>query len=79
VGDGEDREEAILYWKTQYGDQVRGATSVQDFAQGLDGMLNGATVAGWHRYNSVNPKWENEVTATINSIENRRKIWQTDR
>jgi hypothetical protein len=72
-------DEAMLYWKTQYGDQVRGATSAQDFAQRLEGMLNGATVAGWHRYNSVNSKWENEVTATINSIENRRKIWQTDR
>lgn len=69
-------DDAISYWKSQYGDQVRGATSAQDFAQRLEGVLNGVPVAGWHKYNSVNPRWESEVTATVQSVGRRKEIWE---
>jgi hypothetical protein len=71
--------EALAYWKSQYGDQVRGATSAADFAQRLEGVLNGVPVPGWHRYNSANRHWEEQLEATINSIGRRKERWRGDR
>ena len=68
-------DEAVAYWKSLYGDQVRGATSPQDFAQRLEGAVNGKPVPGWHKYNDVKKDWENEVVNTINSIGMHKSIW----
>jgi RHS repeat-associated protein len=68
-------DSSIDYWKQQYGGQVQGAVSPIDFAQRLEGVLNGNSMAGWHKYNSVNAAWEQNMVKTINSIDYRRNIW----
>jgi len=69
-------DDAVKYWKGLYGDQVQGATSAANFVQRLEGKLNGTPVEGWHRYNSVNSNWEENVTGTINSIAHRKDSWK---
>ncbi len=66
---------AISYFNSLYGNQIAGATSPQDFAQRLEGVLNGAPVPGWHTYNTVNANWENSLVSIINSIPTRETNW----
>jgi hypothetical protein len=69
-------DDAIAYWKKQYGDQVRGATSPEDFVQRLQGKKNGVRQKGWHQYNVKDPAWEAKVLGMITSVKRRRVIWQ---
>ena len=73
------RDEAIEYWTRHFGPQVRGASSAEDFAARLQGRLDGRREPGWHRYNSVNPEWENKLLEQIETVERRRPAWQTTR
>jgi len=72
-------EEAISYWVSLYGNQVRGARSPEDFAARLLGELDGARVPGWRRYNSVDPAWRQKVLAVIATIERCRPLWSGPR
>jgi hypothetical protein len=39
-------DDAIAYWKSQYGDQVRGVKSLEEFAERLRGKKDGKPVPG---------------------------------
>lgn len=62
---------AADYWKTQFGPQVRGVTSIKSFTDGLLGKP--------HVYNSVNPKWASNVQAQYATIVKRKPIWLAQR
>lgn len=70
---------AVRYWERLFGDQVRGATSAEDFADRLLGRRNGQQVAGWRVYNSVNPDWRSRMIANIRSVERRLPAWSQSR
>lgn len=67
--------EAISYWLKLYSDQVKGAKNPVDFAKRLEGVANGVAVRGWHKYNSVNPVWEQKLVQQIQTVEKRRALW----
>jgi hypothetical protein len=68
---------AIAYFMDQYGGQIRGATSPEDFAQRIQGLLDGKPVPGWHRYNSRNKDWIPNLVSTINSVGRHRQTWES--
>ena len=72
-------DSAVRYWERLYGDQVRGATSSEEFADRLLGRRDGQLVPGWRVYNTVNPNWRASVLANIRSVERRLPRWRESR
>ena len=70
-------DDAIKAYRDQYGQQIRGATSAQDFVERLQGKLNGKPVPGWHRYNSIDVNYEPHVLALIRSIARHEAEWRS--
>jgi hypothetical protein len=60
--------EAIAAYRDRYGKQIKGATSDKDFAERIQGKLNGKPVPGWYEYNSKDKDYEQHVLGLIHSI-----------
>lgn len=60
-------QDAIELWIRTFGDQVRGATTAEDFVKRL---LDGPRV-----YNTVNKSWGDKVLQQIDTIRVRKDIW----
>lgn len=71
-------DRAVDYWMGEYGGQVRGATSPEDFASRMEGMRDGRQVPGWKVYNSRDPYWKTKVVRNINSIGRHKQDWKSD-
>ena len=72
-------DSAVRYWETLYGEQVRSATSPEDFADRLLGIRNGRQVPGWRVYNVRNTAWRSNVLASIRTVQRRLPLWQANR
>jgi hypothetical protein len=59
-------DDAVKNWEKLYGQQVKGATSPEDFVGRLQGKLDGNPVNGW----------DQQVLGTINSIGRRTQAWK---
>lgn len=70
------RDEAIRYWESLYGTQVRGAQNPADFVGRLLGERDGQAVPGWRRYNSETPAWRGKVLEQIETIQRRLPLWR---
>ena len=68
-------DEAIAYWSRLYGNQVRGATSPEDFVGRLLGEINGSPMPGWRRYNSKDSLWREKTLGLIETVERRMPLW----
>jgi flagellum-specific peptidoglycan hydrolase FlgJ len=68
--------EAIESYRRDYGPQIKGAASPKDFAEGLEGVLNGTPVPGWRRYNTRDQiKYEQKVMGLIQSVSRHMAEW----
>jgi hypothetical protein len=66
---------AVAAYRDDYGTQIRGATSAQDFAERIEGRLAGKPVPGWRKYNSKTDEYEANVLRVIASVAHHKADW----
>jgi hypothetical protein len=66
---------AVAAYRNDYGPQIKGATSAEDFVQRIQSKLNGRSVPGWHVYNTATKGYESLVLGLIRSVPARKAEW----
>ncbi len=67
--------DSISMYRNDYGPQIRGAASAEDFVDRIQGRLNGRPVPAWRRYNSATSTYESDLLKVIRSIPRHKADW----